>query len=149
MSLWTPDGERPVRRSAEPAAAEAPRRASATPAGGPSAPAEPSIDDLSPEEQVQAQAMLDEMTEVRERIAQTPAAEVLANHLMGFYELAAIHLSQEPPNFTEAAVAIDALRIVLGGMVGRLGENEAVLTQALTQIQMAFVQLKDGAGPPA
>jgi len=86
-----------------------------------------------------------EMAEVQQRIAEAPAAEVLANHLMGFYELGAIHLSQQPPNFTEAAVAIDALRVVLEGMAGRLGENEATLREALAQIQMAFVQLKDRA----
>ena len=34
---------------------------------------------------------------------------------------------------------------VLEGMAGRLGENEATLREALAQIQMAFVQLKDRA----
>ena len=139
MSLWTPDGERPVRRDPAPAGA-----GSAAPAPRPSTnAAEPSFDDLSPEQQAEAEAMMAEMAEVQQRIAETPAAEVLANHLMGFYELGAIHLSQQPPNFAEAAVAIDALRMVVEGMAGRLGENEPVLTQALTQIQMAFVQLKD------
>jgi hypothetical protein len=100
---------------------------------------------LTPEQQAQAQEMLAEMAEVQQRIASAPAADVLANHLMGFYELAAIHLSQEPPNFAEAAVAVDALRIVLDGMEGRLGEHESTLRQALTQIQMAFVQLTERA----
>ncbi len=89
--------------------------------------------------------MMAEMAEAQSRIAQMPAADVLANHLMGFYELAAIHLSQDPPHFADAAVAIDALRLILDGMEGRLGENESTLRQALTQIQMAFVQLKDRA----
>ena len=88
---------------------------------------------------------LGELATVEVVPASTPAADVLANHLMGFYELAAIHLSQEPPNFAEAAVAVDALRIVLDGMEGRLGEHESTLRQALTQIQMAFVQLTERA----
>jgi hypothetical protein len=108
---------------------------------------DPEFDNLTPEEQAQAQAMMAEMAEVQQRIAEAPAADVLANHLMGFYELAAIHLSQQPPNFREAAVAIDGLRLVLEGMVGRLGENEPTLHQALQQIQMAFVELTDRANP--
>ncbi len=142
MSLWTPGGEHEVPR--ESASAPAQSRPSAPPADD-----FPDFDDLTPEEQARAQEMMAEMAEVQQRIAATPAAEVLANHLMGFYELAAIHLSQEPPNFREAAVAIDALRLVIEGMAGRLGENEATLQQALGQIQMAFVQLTDrSAGAP-
>ena len=138
MSLWTPDGERPISR-------ETPG-ADQRPTPGPAA--EGSLDDfdlesLSPEEQAQAQQMLAEMAEIREQVASVPASDVIANHLMGFYELGAIHLSQEPPNFAEAAVAIDALRITLDGMAGRLGDHEEVLRQALVQIQMAFVQIKD------
>ena len=131
MSLWTPDGERPVRREPAP-----------DPAGAPEDEL-PSFEDLTPEEQAQAQAMMAEMAEVQERIAQTPAAEVLANHLMGFYELAAIHLSQQPPHFEDAALAIDALAVVLQHVGDRIGENGPVLHQALQQVQMAFVQLKE------
>lgn len=142
MSLWTPGGEHEVPR-------QQPGRPAAPPASSPPPGREPSWDDLSPEEQAQAEAMMAEMAEVQQRIAAAPAAEVLANHLMGFYELAAIHLSQPAPNFAEAAVAIDALRCVLEGMAGRLGENEATLRQALGQIQMAFVQLKDRTEDPS
>jgi len=142
VSLWTPDGERPIQRERSP-------EPTTTPSGG-------DLDDfdlesLSPEEQARAQEMLAEMAEVREQVASVPAADVIANHLMGFYELGAIHLSQDPPNFAEAVVAIDALRITLDGMAGRLGEHEDVLRQALAQIQMAFVQIKDqvtAADPP-
>lgn len=140
MSLWTPGGEHEVPRESSPSQPQQSAPAAAPPPG-----AEPSWDDLTPEQQAQAEAMMAEMAEVQQRIAEAPAAEVLANHLMGFYELGAIHLSQQPPNFTEAAVAIDALRVVLEGMAGRLGENEATLREALAQIQMAFVQLKDRA----
>jgi hypothetical protein len=118
------------------------------PAGPPPPSGEPlGIEDLSPEERAQAEQMMAEMAEVRERIATTPAAEILANHLMGFYELAAIHLSQEPPHFDEAALAIDALRAVLEQVGPRLGDNATVLAGALQQLQMAFVQLKDGPNP--
>lgn len=141
MSLWTPDGERPVRRD-QPAGG-APSGAGAQPGPG-ARPA--SLDEelarLDPEQRAEAEAMLAEMARVQEELATAPAADVIANHLMGFYELAAIHLNCDPPHFAEAAVAIDALRSVLNGLGTRLARNEAPLTQALQQIQMAFVQLK-------
>jgi hypothetical protein len=141
LSLWTPGGEHEVPRESQQTGRES------TPAGPASSAGtgNPDLDDLTPEEQAEAQAMMAEMAEVQQRIADSPASDVLANHLMGFYELAAIHLSQQPPNFREAAVAIDALRLVTEGMTGRLGENEPTLHQALQQIQMAFVQLTDRA----
>ncbi len=96
---------------------------------------------LPPEQQAQALQALAEMAESQQRIAETPAAEVVANHVMGFYELAAIHLQQEPPAFTEATVAIDAMRAVIDQLGSRLGENLPVLHQALQQIQNAFVAI--------
>jgi len=146
MSLWTPGGEHEVPRDSQPTHSSAPAGGPAGPPAG--FPDDFDIDSLTPEQQAEAQAMMAEMAEVQQRIAEAPAADVLANHLMGFYELGAIHLSQQPPNFAEAAVAIDALRVTLEGMEGRLGENEPTLRQALGQLQMAFVQLKDRESEP-
>jgi hypothetical protein len=148
MSLWTPDGERPVSRPA------ATPTGPAAPADGPDRPnlppeIEAELASLGPEERAQAEAMLAEMAETQYRIANTPAADVVANHLMGFYELGAIHLQQDPPNFVEATVAIDAMRAVLDGLGERLGEHGVVLTQALQQLQMAFVELKKQGAPEA
>jgi len=78
-----------------------------------------------------------------------PASVVVANHAMGLYELAALHLADQPPNLTEATVAIDALGALLDGMKGRLGEPEATLREAMSQIQLAFVQLKKRPQDPA
>ncbi|MGI9577968.1 MAG: hypothetical protein ACR2OH_07205 [Microthrixaceae bacterium] len=142
MSLWTPDGERPIRKDAPPQPEAAPPQAP---------PGEPSLEDLSPEERAQAEAMMAEMAEAQQRIAETPAADVIANHLMGFYELAAIHLSQQPPNFDDGSLAIDALGAALDKVGDQLGDNGKVLNEALGQIRMAFVQLKDqaeGGAPP-
>ncbi len=72
-------------------------------------------------------------------------ADIIANHLMGIYELAAIHLGQNPPNFAEATVAIEALRAVVDRLDDAFGENAAVLRQALSQLQLTFVQLKEHA----
>src|SRR5690606_3166530 len=91
----------------------------------------------------EAEALAKEMAEVRAQLAQTPAAVVVANHVMGFYALAAIHSSQQPPSLPEATVAIDAMRAAPEQLPGRLGENEQVLRDALSQLQLAFVQLKE------
>lgn len=136
MSLWTPDGEHQVDRGAEP-----------------NVPTTPSEDDplaeLSPEERAQVEQMAAEMDEVRRQLASVPAAVVVANHAMGLYELAAIHLSAQPPNFAEAQLAIDAMAAIVEGLEGRLGENEQTLRDALGQLRLAYVQLhKQPEGAP-
>ena len=108
----------------------------------PRADAPRSLDDLSDDERATAEELAAEMAEVRAQLASTPASVVVANHVMGFYELAAIHLSQSPPNFREAVVGIDAMAAVLDKLEGRLGESEDVLRDARAQLQLAFVELK-------
>lgn len=150
VSLWTPDGERPVSRNPSDSAAAPPA------AGGNSGGAAPSpeviealaqagidVDQLTPEQLAEAAQMLAEMGRVRQEMLSVPAVDIVANHLMGMYELAAIHLGENPPNFNEATVAIEALRAVLERLGTQLGQNEAVLRQALSQLQMTFVQLKE------
>jgi hypothetical protein len=140
MSLWTPGGEHEVPRQ------PAPQPAGAAGSGG-DAPldldpeTEAALAAMSPEERAQAEQMIAEMAQARAEIAGTPAAVVVSNHAMGLYELAAIHLSQQPPNLPEAGVAVDALAALCKALEGRLGENEATLNQALNQLQMAFVEL--------
>ena len=53
------------------------------------------------------------LAEARARLAQTPANVVVVNHVMGLYELAAIHLSANPPRLVESALAIDAVACVV------------------------------------
>lgn len=126
MSLWTPEGEHPVDRDR-------------------GTDDEVSADDplagLSPDERERAMAMAEQMQQVREQLASVPAAVVVANHAMGLYELAAIHLSSQPPEFAEAQLAIDAMGAVVEGLRGRLGENEPTLVDALGQLRLAYVQL--------
>jgi len=137
MSLWTPDGEHEVPREDT---AEQP--AQAAPSAVPGA---PSFDDLSPEEQAQAQAMAAELAEARARLLEVPADMVVGNHAMGLYELGAIHLSNDPPNLSEAKLAIDAMAAIVDALPGRLGEHEEALKAARSQIQLAFVELSTAA----
>ena len=66
---------------------------------------------------------------------------VIANHAFGLFELAALHLSLQPPQLAEARTAIDALAALVEGMQGRLGEPEAQLVEGLAQLRMVFVQV--------
>ena len=77
-----------------------------------------------------------------------PAEIVVANHLMGLYELAAIHLSQQPPKLDQASIAIDAMSAVIDSLEGRLGEAEGTLKDALHQIRLAYVQIGNQEDPP-
>lgn len=142
-TLWTPDGERPIDRGGP-----APEPAPAAPAGGGRGPLE--VGDIDPEdltadERAQLEEMAVHMSQVRAQLAGVPASTVVSNHAMGLYELAAIHLSSQPPALSEAHLAIDAMGALVEGLVGRLGEGERVLADALAQIRLAFVQLRAAA----
>lgn len=117
--LWTPGGEAPAPR---PLDAE-------------------DDEQLSPEDQ---EALHTELAEVQRRLAETPAAMVVANHCIGMFQLAALHLQRQPAALGEARIAIDALAAVVEGLPGRLGPDEPTLIDALAQIRLAFVQISAG-----
>ncbi len=143
-SLWTPGGEVPVGRDRPGADAASPpdppptSRDGAPPGGGPV--------DGGPVDEAAAQEELSRF------LRATPAADVIAQHAAGMYELAVLHLSQEAPRLEEASLAIDALGALVEGLEGRLGPAEAELRAVLPQLRMAFVQVADrvrGAGDAA
>lgn len=116
--------------------AEAPAPGSPT-GGGPGDAGDPGPE-LGPEEQA---AMERDLAAMQDEVASTPAAVVVANHAVGLFQLAAIHLNRRPPNLAEGRVAIDAMGALVEGMAGRLGEEEQALRDGLGQLRMAFVQL--------
>ena len=71
---------------------------------------------------------------------------VIANHAMGIYELAAIHLTAPSPKLGEVVLAIDALSALVDGLEGRLGEPEPTLREALTQLKAAYLDVRNRAG---
>lgn len=119
MSLWTPGGDHPV-----------------DPAGGEAPPT------LSSDEAAQLETMQAEMEEVRRELLAAPASVVIANHAMGIYELAAIHLTAEPAQLAEAGLAIDALTAIVEALEGRLGEPEPTLREALVQLRAAYLDVR-------
>jgi len=82
------------------------------------------------------------MDDVRRQLIDVPAEVVVTNHVMGLYELAAIHLSATPPDLRQAVLAIDAVACLVEGLGDRLGEDEPTLRDALSNIRLAFVQIK-------
>ena len=124
-TIWTPGGERPVGRP-EPAPQSAP-------------PPEGLEGEELSDEELQAR-----MEQLREQLAHTPAELVVANHCYGLFELAALHLSLQPPQLGQASLAIDALGFLVEGLTGRLGDQEQQIREALAQLRMAFVQIKSG-----
>ena len=118
-SLWTPDGERPVRRRA--------RRQNGSGRPGVAA------DDVA--------ALQDELQEAQREILSVPASAIVANHVIGLFQLAAVHLQVSPPNLDDARLAIDAMGVMVDGLQGRLGVDEGTLEDALAQIRLAYVQV--------
>ena len=134
-TIWTPSGERPIRPEPEPDAPGAP------PGGAGARGGEPGREPT--EEELRAH-----LAEVQRQVAQTPAEVVVANHAIGLFQLAVIHLDQEPPNLPAAQLAIDAMAGMVERLGSRLGDEEAPLREALAQLQLAFVQRRGGGSPP-
>ena len=123
-TLWTPGGERPVSREPRP---------------GPGPQAAPSAREGAGEptpEEMQAR-----LAELQEQLARTPVEVVVANHAFGLFELAALHLSLQPPQLDQARLAIDAFASLVEGLGDRLGEHSRELEEGLANLRMAYVQI--------
>ena len=134
-SLWTPSGEHFPKREEGEAGGTGESGAQGPPPGRNPPPPDDSVEIPSAEAQAEFDAM-------RKQLASTPAEVVMANHCYGIFELATIYLSNKPPMLFEARLAIDGLGALLNGVRGRLGEAEPSLFEALSQLQLAFVQLE-------
>jgi hypothetical protein len=128
-SLWTPEGEHPV--------GDAVGEATSEPSDD-----RPGLGDAEVGTAEEEEAILAQIDEARSRVAEVPAEIIVTNHAMGLYELAAIHLSGNPPDLASAALAIDAFACLVEGLGERLGADVATLRDALAQIRLAFVQIK-------
>jgi hypothetical protein len=65
------------------------------------------------------------------------------------FELAALHLSQQPVNLVAARLAIDAMGYIIDGLGQRLGPHAASLADGLAQLRMAFVRIADAVAAAA
>jgi hypothetical protein len=141
-SLWTPGGERPVGRQPQ-EASQGPGPGAAEPAsqGPPPSAAPPGSGREPTEEEMRAQ-----LDDLRQQLAEAPPEVVIANHAFGLFELAAVHLSMQPPQLEQARLAIDAFAALVEGLAGRLGDAELQLQEGLSQLRMAFVQIRGAGG---
>src|SRR6516225_9089271 len=119
-SLWTPGGERPIRRP-EP---EQSSTSGESQAASARAAAGRQQQELSPEEQAA------QLQQLQEQLART-----------------ALHLGLQPPQLDQARLAIDALAALVEGLAGRLGEHEPQLRDGLAQLRLAFVQIQAAQRP--
>ena len=93
------------------------------------------------QEEVSEAELQAKMEELRQQLADAPAELVVANHCFGLFELAALHLSLQPPRLPQARLAIDALAALLEGLAGRLGSEERQLQEGLASLRLAYVQI--------
>jgi hypothetical protein len=140
-SLWTPGGEHQVPR--QPAQPSPQSGARPTPGGAPAGgfsdmgeDLDGGYDDLTPEEEAELRAM-------QEQLVSVPAASVLANHVVNIFQLGMLHLFNAPPSLDEAALAIDAATAIVEKLEGRLGPDEPTLVDAVHQMRMAYVQVRN------
>lgn len=112
------------------------------------------LDDIDPDT---ADALADAeqaMLQARAQLAEVPAEVIVTNHVMGLYELGAIHLSATPPDLVNAVLAIDAMACLVEGLGDRLGDDAPTMQDALANIRLAFVSIKsqltgESATPPS
>ena len=146
-TLWTPSGEhRPPEGDA--GAGAGPGAGAPHGPGGPPGSDEP---EPTPEE-------VAALREVHAKLVATPVEDAVANHALGIWQLALVHLGvitppdadgRPPgPDLAAAGLAIDALAALVDGLGERLGAHEPVLRDALTQAQMLFVEVSDGRTDP-
>ena len=139
-SLWTPSGGEPERGPGPGPDDEFDEFDEAIDAPGLAGPAG------EPDEAVVAE----ELRRVRAELAGTAVADLVANHAIGLWQLAVLHLTPEagtPVRLDEAGLAIDAMAAIVDGLGDRLGENADPLRDALAQLRLAFVQVTGGAAP--
>jgi hypothetical protein len=127
-SLWTPGGEHRVPPPSDESDTEPWDEADDGP-------------DIDP---ATAEEMTRQMAEAQRRILAEPVENIVFNHVMGLYELAALHLSAEPPNLAQARLPIDAMGVLVEQLGDRLAEP-ATLASALQQLRLAYVELSNRA----
>lgn len=152
-SLWTPDGERPVPPTDTGTPAATPTDHPNGPAGGAPEVSEAlrtaasqlgvDLESMSPEDIAQLESEMAEMMRARREMAETPAADMVANHMMRLFDLTMIYLEADPPRFSDATTVIESFRAVLDHTGDRLGAHAELLNDALNQMQMVFVQVKE------
>jgi Domain of unknown function (DUF1844) len=137
-SIWTPSGEyRPSGEGDGPGA------------GGGDAPPDSPLapgPDVSDEE-------LEALRRVHEQLRATPAVDIVANHVVQLSQLALVYLgaggapaeAEAAPvaDLVQASLVIDTMAAIVDGLGPRLAEHEQTLRDALSQLQLVWVEIAD------
>ena len=134
-TLWTPSGEHRPEPTPGPEEPEDAGHLDGDGSGGPGG--EP-----TPEQ-------IEEMLRARAELASVPVTDIVANHAVGLWQLAVLHLMPDPdgdgtpvpPDLDEARLAIDALGALVEGLGDRLAPHDETLRDALSQLRLAYVQV--------
>lgn len=129
-SFWTPSGEHEV-------PADQPEGIEPDDAGHALPPDFGADSEIDPET---AAAMEEQLRQAQEQLLSVPAAQIVSNHLIGLFELAALHLRVDPPNLEEARLPIDAMGLIVDNLGDQIADG-ATLTAALQQIRLAYVEV--------
>ncbi len=140
-SIWTPSGEyRPDDEPAGPGPGPAIEVPGGAAEGG----------QISPEE-------LEAMGRLHDQLRATPAVDVVANHVVQLFQLALVYLGAGvggddaggPPmaDLVQASIVIDTMAAIVDGLGPRLGDHEQTLRDALTQLQLLWVEIADESNP--
>jgi hypothetical protein len=97
-----------------------------------------------------------ELRQARAELAAVPVADLVANHAIGLWQLAVLHLTPDPapdgtpvpPRLDQASLAIDALAALVDGLGARLAPHDETLRDAVSQLRLAFVELSGREGGP-
>jgi hypothetical protein len=95
------------------------------------------------------QEAYEELVRTRAELAAIPVADIVANHAVGLWQLAILHLTPDPgpdgsptePRLPEAGLAIDALGALVDTLGERLDPHFDALREAVTQLRLAFVEI--------
>ena len=143
-SIWTPSGE--YRPNDEPdgpaptAASAADRQADGGAEGG----------EITPEE-------LEALGRLHDQLRATPAIDVVANHVVQLFQLALVYLgagsgpvdaaAAPAADLVQASIVIDTMAAIVDGLGPRLVGHEQTLRDALTQLQLLWVEIADESTP--
>ncbi|MFM7064031.1 MAG: hypothetical protein ACKO04_11150 [Actinomycetes bacterium] len=159
MSLWTPDGERPVNRQPAAPADDGPgvdellelvAAANGVPLDALPADARAQLEQelaaLSPEDRAQMVQAIEAEASMRAQLAEAPAAAHLVSWLKAMGDQTAAYLEADPPKFADAATmitAVDALVDAVGDQLGPSKEPAAAMSAQLKQIVVTLKQEHD------
>ena len=87
-----------------------------------------------------AAAVEAELEAAQQQLLSVPAEQIVGNHVIGLFELAALHLRVADPDLEQARIAIDAMGLLVENLGPQLPDPETLI-MALQQIRMAYVEV--------